>query len=418
MIRPESSPSSPVGKDTHETHPKIALSLIDPNPYRRFDINPLDTKKVEELRTSIQATGFWDNILVRALDGRYQLAYGHHRLEAARQELGSDTTVRAILREFTDEQMLRAMLDENRATVILTGRSIIEAVAAARLHFKTDENLRENISNLLNCSKERVKDALSILYAIEEKKLSPLVLKYKSLSRMTKFREAVVQRPNATLERQEKFLSDYPECDAVDEISREKFSESEILDVWKWTRSFQGLGQTQHAIQSALETKATGRTQKQREQEAREKEREEQTWSIAREPAKKTEQVVVPKPESPREIVNYKAEKRDRNRQRFEQVNKIIEAGVAALQQKGEFTSETQAALAWLRKVNTPPTPKVSVTAPNTPEPTVTAPEVTPAPRGCYAWTPEEEAEIARLQETEGLSRPEAIRKMRAAVKA
>jgi len=33
----------------------------------------------------------------------------------------------------------------------------------------------------------------------------------------------------------------------------------------------------------------------------------------------------------------------------------IIEAGVAALQHAGEFTEETQAALDWLRKVNTPP---------------------------------------------------------------
>src|SRR3989475_6531824 len=247
MIRPESSPSSPVGKDTHETHPKIALSLIDPNPYRRFDINPLDTKKVEELRTSIQATGFWDNILVRALDGRYQLAYGHHRLEAARQELGSDTTVRAILREFTDEQMLRAMLDENRATVILTGRSIIEAVAAARLHFKTDENLRENISELLNYPKERVKDALSILYAIEEGKITKMVLTFKSLSSMTAFRAEVSKRPNATLERQEKLLSDvsYSEID---------------LAVRSWFQcdsigSYGSLGHTQDALDTARETR-------------------------------------------------------------------------------------------------------------------------------------------------------------------
>ena len=115
--------------------------------------------------------------------------------------------------------------------------------------------------------------------------------------------------------------------------------------------------------------------------------------------------------ESSEERAARKEEKRDRNRQRYEHANKIIEAGVAALKQAGEFSEDTQAALDWLRKViTTPPPPKVIVTAPDTPEPVVAAPEVSTATQD--RWT--EEA-ISRLQDIRGLSRPEAIRTIRAA---
>src|SRR5207302_7230463 len=97
-----------LGNNT-QTHPAVKLSEIDPNPYRRFDLNR-------------------STRIVRERDGRYQLAYGHHRIEAARQEFGPDAIVRVIVRNL-DDMMIRVMLDENSVDVKLTGQAVVEAVA-------------------------------------------------------------------------------------------------------------------------------------------------------------------------------------------------------------------------------------------------------------------------------------------------
>ena len=73
--------------------------------------NPIDRAKVEALKTSIKDTGFWDNILVRKKNGKYQIAYGHPRLLAIR-ELGIEK-IEAPVRDLEDAAMLRIMAEEN-----------------------------------------------------------------------------------------------------------------------------------------------------------------------------------------------------------------------------------------------------------------------------------------------------------------
>jgi ParB/RepB/Spo0J family partition protein len=108
----------------------VAVSLIDTNPYRHIDKYPINREKVEALKTSINQTGFWDNILLRPSGDRYQLAYGHHRLTAIK-ELELDM-VDVPVRELDDATMLRIMANENMDEWKASPAVINETVYAAK----------------------------------------------------------------------------------------------------------------------------------------------------------------------------------------------------------------------------------------------------------------------------------------------
>jgi ParB-like chromosome segregation protein Spo0J len=68
---------------------KVKLSSIDSNPFRDEDEWPTLPAKVAEIRQSYRETGFWDGyLIVRPKGKRYEAAFGHHRLVAAREEYG------------------------------------------------------------------------------------------------------------------------------------------------------------------------------------------------------------------------------------------------------------------------------------------------------------------------------------------
>jgi len=94
---------------------EIEVKNLVANPYRNIEAYPIDRAKVEQLRNSIRETTFWDNILARPApgNGQYQIAYGHHRLVAIKEELGKDTVVDIPVRDLSDEEMLRIMANEN-----------------------------------------------------------------------------------------------------------------------------------------------------------------------------------------------------------------------------------------------------------------------------------------------------------------
>jgi len=93
---------------------KVKLSELHPNPFKK-DINGgrLNPTRVEMLKESIKKDGFWDNVMCRSVNGHYELAYGHHRLAAAKEILGNNHTVDIPCRNFSDEKMLRIMANEN-----------------------------------------------------------------------------------------------------------------------------------------------------------------------------------------------------------------------------------------------------------------------------------------------------------------
>jgi len=89
----------------------VSIHAIDANPFRCLAEYPWIEPKIEALQRSIADVGFWEGVIVRKVGDRYQLAFGHHRIEAAkRSDLRS---VRLVVRDLTDEQMLQFMGREN-----------------------------------------------------------------------------------------------------------------------------------------------------------------------------------------------------------------------------------------------------------------------------------------------------------------
>ncbi len=89
---------------------EVALSLIDPNPFQpRVTMDPAG---LEELRDSISNHGVLQPIVVRKMDGRYQIISGERRWRAAR--LAGLERIPAVQREVvSDNEMLELALVEN-----------------------------------------------------------------------------------------------------------------------------------------------------------------------------------------------------------------------------------------------------------------------------------------------------------------
>lgn len=108
--------------------PDISLDLIDPNPFRDFELHPIDDVQVARLKASIDADGFWTSVVARLVGDRRQLAFGHHRIAAARA--AGWTTVPIEVRQLTDWQMVRMLASENATQRGTTAAACLDAIAA------------------------------------------------------------------------------------------------------------------------------------------------------------------------------------------------------------------------------------------------------------------------------------------------
>ncbi len=118
-----------------------AIKDIKPNPFRHMDRYPIRREKVAALRESLRSTGFWDNVVARSNDGKAEIAYGHHRLVALKEEYGPNHKVELIIRPLSDDIMLQMMARENMeewgtsaSVEHETIRAVVEACADGRIH--------------------------------------------------------------------------------------------------------------------------------------------------------------------------------------------------------------------------------------------------------------------------------------------
>jgi ParB family chromosome partitioning protein len=89
---------------------ELPLDLIDRNPFQTR--SQFDEAALEELATSIAATGVVQPILVRPVAaGRYQLIAGERRLMASRK--AGKLTIPAVVRPSSDEQAMEMTIIEN-----------------------------------------------------------------------------------------------------------------------------------------------------------------------------------------------------------------------------------------------------------------------------------------------------------------
>lgn len=212
----------------------FTIKEIQPNPFRNMKRYPIRKDKVETLKESLRTTGFWDNVVARVVDGKPEIAYGHHRLIALKEEFGGSRKVDLIIRDLDDDAMIKIMARENMeewgtsATVEHeTIRAVVEAFGEGKIELPkvkqtNPEKLRyapsfimgrpvarpdgaytaESIAKYIgwidrsgNASK-KVSNALDALMFIEERLLSES--DFEGLS--TKQAEAVVQEARKTRE--------------------------------------------------------------------------------------------------------------------------------------------------------------------------------------------------------------------------
>ena len=106
----------------------IPLERLRSNPYRDFELHPFDPEQIEKLKASINADGFWMSVVARKAGDGFEIAFGHHRIESARQ-LGW-TEVPIEVRDLTDWQMARMLASENATQRGSTAAAALDAVAA------------------------------------------------------------------------------------------------------------------------------------------------------------------------------------------------------------------------------------------------------------------------------------------------
>lgn len=118
-----------------------AVKDIEANPFRHIDRYPIRPDKIEALRESLRTTGFWDNVVARAANGKAEIAYGHHRLAALKEEFGPNHKVALIIRDLDDDTMIKIMARENMeewgtsaSVEHETIRAVVEAYAEGLIH--------------------------------------------------------------------------------------------------------------------------------------------------------------------------------------------------------------------------------------------------------------------------------------------
>lgn len=145
---------------------KISVEEIVPNRFQPRTV--FADEKIEELSLTIRTHGIIQPIVVRQVDGRYEIIAGERRFRAV-QKLGWET-IPAIVKDFNDTETASVALIENLQREELS--AIEEAVAYAKLlelHDLTQEALAQRlgkgqstIANKLRLLKlpQEVQDAL------------------------------------------------------------------------------------------------------------------------------------------------------------------------------------------------------------------------------------------------------------------
>jgi ParB family chromosome partitioning protein len=87
----------------------LAISQIDPNPYQTR--TNFEDQALSELAASIQANGIVQPIVVRPMNGRFQLIAGERRWRAS-QKLGREF-IPAVIKQVSNEQAMEMTIVEN-----------------------------------------------------------------------------------------------------------------------------------------------------------------------------------------------------------------------------------------------------------------------------------------------------------------
>jgi len=115
---------------------KVKIKDLKPNPFRDFKNYPRDEEKIVVLMKSVKKTGFWDNLLARRKDGKYEIAYGHHRYVVLKRVFNPEDEVDIPVKELDDWTMIMIMIDENMEEYRADSQVLNEGIKAAFLYLK------------------------------------------------------------------------------------------------------------------------------------------------------------------------------------------------------------------------------------------------------------------------------------------
>jgi ParB family chromosome partitioning protein len=139
----------------------LDIEKVDPPIDAARDL--IDPEKVRELAESIRSQGLLQPILVRPLNGRYEVVAGHRRYLAHR--LIGEVKIKSLVREMTDEEVevIRAIENDQREDL----NPIEKAKGYKRLRDKFGMS-QEQIAQKMGRSRETVIRFLKLLKIPEE----------------------------------------------------------------------------------------------------------------------------------------------------------------------------------------------------------------------------------------------------------
>jgi ParB-like nuclease family protein len=144
----------------------VKVTSIEANPMRRLAEYPYSETKIEALRASIRDVGLWEGVIARKVGHRYQIAFGHHRIEAQRREKGEDSRVPLIVRDLSDKEMLGFMGRENLEDYNADFLCMLESwEAACDFHGGDPRQIKQDveIAKLLGWTSLRKRDGLPMI---------------------------------------------------------------------------------------------------------------------------------------------------------------------------------------------------------------------------------------------------------------
>lgn len=135
---------------------ELNIEELRPNPYQPRRV--FDEQALEELASSIREHGVFQPIIVKKSIKGYEIIAGERRFRASK--LANQKTIPAIIRQFTDEQMMEIALLENLQREDL---SVIEEAIAYQKMLTSLNLTQEDLATKVGKSRSHITNILGLL---------------------------------------------------------------------------------------------------------------------------------------------------------------------------------------------------------------------------------------------------------------
>ncbi|GIP36019.1 ParB/RepB/Spo0J family partition protein [Paenibacillus sp. J2TS4] len=152
-------PSLNISDDDKVT--EIPLTQLRPNPYQPR--KTFDEESIQELAASIKEHGVIQPIIVRVVLKGYEIIAGERRFRAS--QLSGQTTIPAVVKKFSDQQVMEIALIENIQREDLNAIELAQAYQSLAEQFSLTQ---EELSMKVGKSRSHVANFLRLLQLPEE----------------------------------------------------------------------------------------------------------------------------------------------------------------------------------------------------------------------------------------------------------